>query len=103
MGTLFNERLLELMRYPRVGDVRGLGLMSAVELVADPKTKQPFGADKPVGSFVRDWCYRNGMILRNNHDILVFAPALIVTEAQIDEIVGILDGALAAAVEHFHL
>ncbi len=35
VGALLNERLKELMRYPRVGDVRGLGLMAAVELVAD--------------------------------------------------------------------
>ncbi|MBA7567818.1 hypothetical protein ES708_09536 [subsurface metagenome] len=41
--------------------------------------------------------------MRNNGDILVMAPALIITEEQIDEAMGILDKALAAAVKHFKL
>ena len=43
------------------------------------------------------------MILRNNGDILVLAPALIITKEQIDEAIGVLDRALGAATEHFSL
>jgi L-2,4-diaminobutyrate transaminase len=80
-----------------------MGLLQALFLVRDAATGEALDASLKVGSFIREHCYRNGMILRNNGDILVFAPALIVTEAQIDEIIGILDGALVAAAEHFAL
>ena len=69
------------------------------ELVLDGLIERRQG----VGSFVREHCYRKGVILRNNADILVFAPALIVTEGQIDEIVGVLDGALAAAAARLEM
>jgi len=72
-----------------VGPVSGIGLLQALFLEVDPAKK--------VGSFVRDFCWNNGMILRNNGDILVFAPALVITEQEIDLIVGTLDRALSAA------
>ena len=71
------------------GRVSGIGLLQALFLEADPKLK--------LGTFVRDYCYRNGMIMRNNGDILVFAPALIITRQQIDDIIRILDAALGEA------
>jgi adenosylmethionine-8-amino-7-oxononanoate aminotransferase len=46
---------------------------------------------------VRDYCYKNGMIMRNNGDILVMAPALIITREQIDDALRILDAALTEA------
>jgi len=72
-----------------VGQVSGIGLLQALFLNVDPGRK--------VGSFIRDFCWQNGLILRNNGDILVFAPALIITEAELEQIVGTLDRALSAA------
>jgi adenosylmethionine-8-amino-7-oxononanoate aminotransferase len=43
------------------------------------------------------------MILRNNGDILVMAPALIITQQQIDEAIEVLDRGLGAAIQHFGL
>jgi adenosylmethionine-8-amino-7-oxononanoate aminotransferase len=43
------------------------------------------------------------MILRNNGDILVFAPALIITGQEVDRIIHTLDGALKEAADHYHL
>jgi adenosylmethionine-8-amino-7-oxononanoate aminotransferase len=103
MGDYLGERLEALYDLPIVGSVRGMGLLRAVELVADPDSCEAFPADLKVGNFVRDWCYRNGMILRNNGDILVLAPALVVTEEIIDEIVGNIESGIRAAVEHFDL
>ncbi len=103
MGAYLRERLEGLYRHDIVGDVRGLGLLQAVELVADKETKAPLPAESAVGSFVRDYCYREGMILRNNGDILVLAPPLVVTEEIIDEIVTKIDRAIEAAVSHFGL
>jgi putrescine aminotransferase len=78
-----------------VGRVSGIGLLQALFLKVDPAKK--------TGSFIRDFCWKNGMILRNNGDILVFAPALIITESEIDTIVGTLDRALSAAEKELRL
>lgn len=103
MGAYLRQRLEELYRHRIVGDVRGLGMLQAVELVADQQTREPLDEALNVGSFVRDYAYRNGMILRNNGDILVLAPPLVVTREIIDEIVGNIEGGIVAAIEHFGL
>ena len=77
------------------GRVSGIGLLQALFLEADPKLK--------LGTFMRDYCYRNGMIMRNNGDILVFAPALIITRQQVDDIMRILDAGLCEAERSFGL
>ena len=103
MGDYLGEKLEALYDLPIVGSVRGLGLLRAVELAADGESCEALSADLNVGTFVRDWCYRNGMILRNNGDILVLAPALVVTEEIIDEIVANIESGIIAAIEHFDL
>jgi putrescine aminotransferase len=103
MGAHLRGRLEDLSRHKIAGRVSGIGLLQALFLVADNATGAALDPSLKIGNFIRDYCYRNGMILRNNGDILVMAPALIITERQIDEAVGILDQGLSAAVEHFGL
>jgi len=103
MGAYLREKLEELYKYPIVGDVRGMGLLQAVELVADKKTRALLQPPGQVGGFVRDYCYRHNMILRNNEEILVVAPPLVITREIIDEMVGNIDAGIAAAVKHFGL
>lgn len=96
LGTYLRGRLEGLAEsHPAVGRVSGIGLLQALFLNADPS--------KNTGGFIRDFCWNNGMILRNNGDILVFAPALIITEGEIDQIVEILDRALTAAEKELRL
>lgn len=103
MGDYLEERLNCLYQYPIVGDIRGLGLLRAVELVADQETKTPLDPSLNVGGFVRDYCYRHGMILRNNGDILVLAPPLVVTREIIDEIVVNIEAGIVAAMKDLGL
>jgi adenosylmethionine-8-amino-7-oxononanoate aminotransferase len=103
MGDYLGERLAGLYRHPIVGDVRGMGLLRAVELVADRETRRPLDPGLNVGGFVRDYCYRNGMIVRNNGDILVLAPPLTITVEQIDEIVGTIEAGIVAAMDELGL
>jgi len=103
MGEYLGARLETLRRYPIVGDLRGLGLLRAIELVADRETRAPLDPALDAGGFVRDHCYRNGMILRNNGDILVLAPPLVVTQEITDEIVDNIEAGIAAAIQHFGL
>jgi adenosylmethionine-8-amino-7-oxononanoate aminotransferase len=94
MGREIRRRLDRMRKdHPAIGRVSGLGLLQAVTLRADAR----------VGTWIRDWCWRNGMILRNNGNILVMAPPLIITPAQVDEMLGMLERAIAAAEKKFGL
>jgi adenosylmethionine-8-amino-7-oxononanoate aminotransferase len=86
------ERLKE--RSPLIGDVRGRGLLNAIELVADRDTMATFGPGVDPGDRLRVHATKHGILLyarRQNGgrfgDWSVIAPPLIVTEAEIDEIV----------------
>ena len=102
MGAVLRERLLALMsRSPIVGDVRGKGLLMAIELVADKQTKAMIPVERMAPYRVADLALERGLIqyVRRTAngiygDWLMVTPPLIVTEAQIDEIVGILSDCL---------
>ena len=102
-GEYLKAELHKLQRYPIVGDVRGIGLLWAVELVADRQTGRKLDPELGVGSFIRQWCWEHGMILRNNGDILVTAPALVMSREEIDFMLEMIDKSLQAAMKHFKL
>jgi len=72
--------------------VRGLGLMCAVEFVADKGSKAPAN----LGGKIRQACLERGLFTRNIGDILAFAPPLVITEGEVDRIVTIVREALEA-------
>jgi adenosylmethionine-8-amino-7-oxononanoate aminotransferase len=83
---------------PHVGDVRGLGMMAAVELVADKATKQPFDAAEKVGPRLGKELLNRGLYTRVRGDTLCLAPPLVTTSEQIDRIVGTIRDALQAVL-----
>lgn len=86
MGRIFQERLHALAGHPLVGETRGVGLIGAVELVADKPTKRTFPAEKKVALYLQQRCAANGVILRALGDSIVFCPPLIIMPDQIDEL-----------------
>ena len=91
-GRKAGGRLLDglntLADHPLVGDVRGRGMLAAVELVTDKERKTPLPAEADAGRRIFDRAWGNGLILRAfNQGILGFAPPLCCTEAEIDAIV----------------
>jgi adenosylmethionine-8-amino-7-oxononanoate aminotransferase len=74
-----------------VGNVRGLGLMSAIEFVADRETKKPAG----IGEKVRKACVERGLFTRVVGDSLVFAPPLVISADEVDQIVQIVGESIA--------
>jgi adenosylmethionine-8-amino-7-oxononanoate aminotransferase len=86
-----------------IGDVRGIGLLWAVELMADREAKKPLEPAGKVGGFIRQWCWDNGMILRNNADILVIAPALVISREEVDMMLKQIDESIVAATKEFGL
>lgn len=90
MGDYLNEQIQTLASHPHVGNVRGLGLMAAVELVADKSTQAEFPANESVGPRVHAATQRRGMFTRLRGDVYNIAPAFIVEESQIDTMLAIL-------------
>jgi adenosylmethionine-8-amino-7-oxononanoate aminotransferase len=104
MGALLKSRLEGLMaRYPFIGDVRGKGLLLAFELVSDRETMRPLPPGMNAHQRLVDIAYERALIIYSRRtrggtegDHFLVCPPLIITEAQVDELIGILDGALAA-------
>ena len=77
-----NEALLE---YPYVGEIRHIGLIHAIELVKDKKTKEGFDSEERVGYQIYKEALKNGLLLRPLGNVLYFNPPLIIEEEQIEE------------------
>lgn len=98
-GAYLQSRLQEFASHELVGEVRGKGLIGAVELVADKGTGQAF-ADGKVGAFAQRACQDEGLLLRAvAGNSVAFCPPLIIEEAQIDEMIEKFARALDASLE----
>ena len=103
-GDRLKNLLTMLMdRYPFVGDVRGKGLLLAFELVADRETMEPLPAELNAHVKLVDEAYRRGLIIYSRRtrggtigDHFMVCPPLIVTDADLDEIMGLLTESLDA-------
>lgn len=105
-SAAMGEKLLRLMEplraHPHVGDVRGRGLMTAIELVADKATKRPFPRSEKRAEAVGAKCFVNGLVAYpgggcadgTNGDNVMIAPPFVVTDDELREIVAILDRSL---------
>lgn len=97
-GEYLLKRLGELKTFPFVGDVRGKGLMTAIEFVKDPMTKEPFPRSFKFTEKVIDLAFENGLVLYPgtgfadgvNGDMVMVGPPFIIEEHQIDELIEIL-------------
>lgn len=97
-GPYLVKALKRLNAHPLVGEARSIGLLGAVEIVAEKGTNKRFkGAEGNAGPVVRDICIRNGLMVRGIRDTIVMCPPLIITEAEIDRIVDILEASLNEA------
>lgn len=96
MGSYLQSRLAQLRAHERVGEVRGAGLIAAVELVDDKAAKTP-AVD--LARRVTQLCQDNGLIVRNVAGCaLAVCPPLIITRVQVDEIVDKLTTSLNQAL-----
>ena len=90
------EGLRRYRGHPIVGDVRGLGLIAAVELAEDPAARRPFDPARGVGAYLVRRAQEHGLILRvMAGDIVAFSPPLVIGEAEIDALLERFDRALA--------
>ena len=87
IGPYFQRRVRQVFaRHPLVGEVRGIGLLAAIELVEDKKERRPFSRERNVGTICRDHCFRNGLVMRAIRDTMVLSPPLVITEAEVERL-----------------
>ena len=82
----FQQRLAALAAHPMVGEARGVGLMGALELVADKQAKTAFAAELDVSERVARQALRNGLVCRPLGQAVVLAPPFVITAEQVDEL-----------------
>ena len=97
----FQKRLKALADHPLVGEARGIGLIGALELVADKTRRENFDRALKVGPWVMNMALDHGLIVRALvNDTIAFCPPLIITESQIDDMFDAMTLTLNDAVRH---
>jgi adenosylmethionine-8-amino-7-oxononanoate aminotransferase len=98
MGEVLRQKLSELREFEMVGDVRGKGLMMAVEFVKDRATKAPFPRAEKFAERFTEKAFQNGLVLwpnvgnadGTNGDLIMISPPFTVTREEISEMVTLL-------------
>lgn len=93
-GAYFQQQAATLRDLPIVGDVRGQGLMMAVDLMQDKSAKTPFPVTAGAGHKVFQACMERGVIVRPVGDRIVLSPPIIIDQGQCDQIVDTLRDAM---------
>ncbi len=88
-GPYLQARWRELGEHPLVGEARGVGFIGALELVKDKATRTRFDPLGETGTICRDFCFKNGLVMRAVWDTMIMSPPLIMTRAEIDEFIAL--------------
>lgn len=100
VGEYMHSQLQRFADHDLVGEIRGKGLIAAIELVANKKTGESF-TDGSVGAFAKNACQENGLLIRAvAGNSIAFCPPLIITEEQIDKMLNQFSLALNATLEY---
>ncbi len=88
MGPILQQKLTAIADHPLVGNLRGIGLIAGLELVADKSTRAQFPPADKMAFKVAAGCLAEGLIVRAlPGDVVAICPPLIIDEAQIEELV----------------
>ncbi len=99
-GEYLQEKLRGFASHPLVGEVRGVGMIAALELVANRETREPF-AGNGIGAYAQTRCQDNGLLVRAMAgNSVALCPPLIIDNQQVDEIVDKLGRALDATLDY---
>ncbi|MFL5258140.1 MAG: aminotransferase [Hyphomicrobiales bacterium] len=94
VAPVFAERIQRLGDHPLVGEPRAIGLLGALEIVADKKSRRPFDPKQGVGTTISEILQDMGLISRAMGDSLAFCPPLIITADEINQMFDIVEGGL---------
>jgi putrescine aminotransferase len=102
LGPYLAEQFAALAAHPLVGEVQTCGLMGAVQLVQDKAHGRVFAPEREVGMLCRGHCFANGLIMRAVGDRMIVAPPLVITTAQIDEMMALIKRCLDLTLADVH-
>jgi adenosylmethionine-8-amino-7-oxononanoate aminotransferase len=98
LGRYLEAKLEGLKKYGVVREVRGKGILRGVEFVRDTETMEPFPQDNKLGTVLKRTSLKQGIILRIDPDWFAVAPPLIADEADIDEMIDLIEKSLSEAL-----
>ncbi len=98
IGPYLARRFAEIADHPLVGATQTCGFMAALSLVKSKKPLQRFAPELSVGMLCRSHCFGNGLIMRAVGDRMIIAPPLVMTHAQIDEMMALIGKCLDLTV-----
>lgn len=99
LAPVFQSRLRAFEDHPLVGDVRGVGLVGGIELVANKAQKQPFSQPGILGGYIFKQAHKHGLIIRSIYDTVAFCPPLITTQEDVDAIFSAFERTLSDATD----
>src|SRR6201999_4668358 len=94
VGPYLQEKLQTLAAHPLVGEARGVGLIGAVHIVADKASRAALPPAAGIGPVIQQSAMDRGVLLRAGPDAVYVCPPLIITKAEIDEMMAAVSGAL---------
>lgn len=101
LAPYFQQRLQTLSDHPVVGEVRGVGMLGAVELVRNKQSRERLAPDAAGAMYCRDQAHTEGLMVRQTGDAMITAPPLICSPQQIDTLVDRLGRALDQTASHY--
>ncbi|MBP5857821.1 aspartate aminotransferase family protein [Marivibrio halodurans] len=102
-GPYLAEAIKRFDDHPLVGETRSRGLIGAIELVKDKKTRERFKPDGKAGTVTRDHFFKRNAIMRSCGDVMVLSPPLIIEKTEIDALFDVAEQALDAAAKDLGL
>jgi 4-aminobutyrate---pyruvate transaminase len=87
VGAHMQHALRPLADHPLVGDLRGVGLLAGLDIVADKKTRAMFDPDRNVPAIIERNLKKHALILREIGSRIALSPPVIITEGEVDELV----------------
>lgn len=104
VGPYFHTRLAELARsHPIVGEIRGTGLIAGIQLVKDKERRVIFTKEDDAANKCRDLALQHNLVMRAVNQAMILSPPLIITRAQIDELIDKARKALDLTARQFEL
>lgn len=102
LGPYLARRLAGLADHPLVGEVQTCGLMAALQLSRNPARGEAFDPAHRVGMECRRHCFENGLVMRAVGDRMIIAPPLVMTHAEIDEMMDLIRRCLDLTLASSH-
>jgi len=103
IGPHLQAKLKQFENHPIVGEVRGLGMFAAIELVRDKSSREPLAPDAAAAIYCRDYAVTNGLMVRATGDAMIMSPPLVCSVAEIDLLIERLGAALDMTAKHYNI